>query len=83
MPLLERDDLIWIHDFHLIPLAARLRPMGVTQPLGFFLHISMPIEERRARHAAMMRTLSSSDIGIWRRSFVDALTATAGRPSSR
>ncbi len=44
-PLLERDDLIWVHDFHLIPLAARLRDAGVTRPLGFFLHTPFPTFE--------------------------------------
>ena len=45
LPLLEADDLIWVHDFHLIPLAARLRKAGVTQPLGFFLHTPFPPAE--------------------------------------
>jgi trehalose 6-phosphate synthase len=42
VPLLRPDDLIWVHDYHLIPLAARLRAMGVSQPIGFFLHIPFP-----------------------------------------
>lgn len=42
LPLLQSDDLIWVHDFHLIPLGARLRELGVTQPLGFFLHTPFP-----------------------------------------
>jgi trehalose 6-phosphate synthase len=37
-PLLQPDDLIWVHDYHLIPLAAELRALGVTQRIGFFLH---------------------------------------------
>ncbi|MBC8026173.1 MAG: trehalose-6-phosphate synthase [Steroidobacteraceae bacterium] len=41
-PLLEPDDLIWVHDFHLFPLAQRLREMGATQPMGLFLHIPFP-----------------------------------------
>jgi trehalose 6-phosphate synthase len=41
-PLLEPDDLIWVHDYHLFPLAQRLREMGVTQPMGLFLHIPFP-----------------------------------------
>ena len=28
MPLLKDDDIIWVHDYHLIPLAAELRAMG-------------------------------------------------------
>jgi trehalose 6-phosphate synthase len=42
LPLLEPDDLIWIHDYHLIPLASELRALGCRQRIGFFLHIPMP-----------------------------------------
>jgi trehalose 6-phosphate synthase len=42
VPLLEPDDLIWVHDYHLIPLASELRKAGVTQPIGFFLHVPFP-----------------------------------------
>jgi trehalose-6-phosphate synthase len=42
MPLLQPDDLIWIHDYHLIPLAAELRSMGCGNRIGFFLHIPLP-----------------------------------------
>jgi trehalose 6-phosphate synthase len=42
LPLLRSDDVIWVHDFHLIPLAAELRRAGVTQPIGFFLHVPFP-----------------------------------------
>ena len=40
--LLEPDDLIWIHDYHFIPLAAELRALGVKHRIGFFLHIPFP-----------------------------------------
>ena len=36
LPLLQPDDVIWVHDYHLIPLASELRRAGVTQPIGFF-----------------------------------------------
>jgi trehalose 6-phosphate synthase len=42
MPLLQPGDLIWIHDYHLIPLAAELRRCGANQVMGFFLHIPFP-----------------------------------------
>ena len=42
LPLLRPDDLIWVHDYHLLPLASRLRALGVVQPIGFFLHIPFP-----------------------------------------
>jgi trehalose 6-phosphate synthase len=41
-PLLEPDDLIWIHDYHLIPMASELRRLGVQARIGFFLHIPFP-----------------------------------------
>jgi trehalose 6-phosphate synthase len=41
-PLLEPDDLVWVHDYHLFPLAQRLREAGATQPMGLFLHIPFP-----------------------------------------
>jgi trehalose 6-phosphate synthase len=39
---LQDDDIIWVHDYHLIPLAAELRAMGVANKIGFFLHIPWP-----------------------------------------
>lgn len=42
MPLLEPDDIVWIHDYHLIPLAAELRALGCQNRMGFFLHIPLP-----------------------------------------
>jgi len=48
-PLLEPGDLVWVHDYHLIPLAQKLRECGATQPLGLFLHIPFPnVEVLRA-----------------------------------
>jgi trehalose 6-phosphate synthase len=37
--LLRPTDLVWIHDYHLLTLAAALRARGVANPIGFFLHI--------------------------------------------
>ncbi|MDE2148562.1 MAG: trehalose-6-phosphate synthase [Gammaproteobacteria bacterium] len=41
-PLFKAQDLIWVHDYHLIPFAQELRAMGCRQPMGFFLHIPFP-----------------------------------------
>jgi trehalose 6-phosphate synthase len=41
-PLLAEDDLIWVQDYHLLPLARELRSLGVSNPIGFFLHIPWP-----------------------------------------
>ncbi len=39
LPLLQPDDLIWIHDYQLMTMAAELRALGVENRIGFFLHI--------------------------------------------
>ena len=40
--LTKPDDIVWVHDYHLIPLGQRLRREGLTNPMGFFLHIPWP-----------------------------------------
>ncbi len=42
---LQPDDIIWVHDYHLIPLAHELRGMGVKNRIGFFLHIPFPPDQ--------------------------------------
>ena len=42
LPLLRADDLIWVHDYHLIPLVSDLREAGIESPVGFFLHVPFP-----------------------------------------
>lgn len=42
---IEPDDVIWIHDYHLIPLARDLRRLGVTNRIGFFLHTPWPARQ--------------------------------------
>ncbi len=44
-PLLQPDDVIWVHDYHFMPLAAELRALGVRNRIGFFLHIPFPAPE--------------------------------------
>jgi trehalose 6-phosphate synthase len=39
---LQPDDVIWVQDYHLIPLAAELRAHGAKNRIGFFLHIPWP-----------------------------------------
>ncbi len=43
--LLRPDDVIWVHDYHLIPLARALRERGHRNKIGFFLHIPCPPPE--------------------------------------
>jgi len=42
VPFLEPDDLIWVHDYHLIPLGIELRQRNIKNRIGFFLHIPFP-----------------------------------------
>jgi trehalose 6-phosphate synthase len=42
VPLLRPGDILWIHDYHLIPLGRALRDAGVDIKIGFFLHIPFP-----------------------------------------
>ena len=65
LPLLQSEDLVWVHDYHLIPLAERLRELGATQPVGFFLHIPFPhIEMLRIlpTYAELLRELVAYDV---------------------
>ena len=43
--LLKPDDVIWVHDYHLIPFAQALRERGHTNKIGFFIHIPFPPPE--------------------------------------
>ncbi len=64
-PLLRDDDIIWVHDYHLIPLAAELRAMGCRQRIGFFLHIPLPPQIILAaipQHEWLMRSLFAYDL---------------------
>jgi trehalose 6-phosphate synthase len=36
---IRKDDVLWVHDYHLMPLARELRVLGHLNPIGFFLHI--------------------------------------------
>lgn len=41
-PHIRPDDLVWVHDYHMIPLGWILRQQGMTNRMGFFLHIPWP-----------------------------------------
>jgi trehalose 6-phosphate synthase len=64
-PLLQPDHVIWVHDYHLIPLARKLRELGVRQRIGFFLHVPFPnIEVLRVlpTYAELLRDLVTYDV---------------------
>ena len=66
LPLLKHDDTIWVHDYHLLPLAHELRREGVVnQKIGFFLHTPFPAEELAAilpRHNHLFRPMLAYDL---------------------
>jgi len=73
--LLRPDDVIWVHDYHLIPLADELRALGCRQRIGFFLHIPLPPPPILAAipgHAWLMRSFFAYDlVGLQTRSDAD------------
>jgi trehalose 6-phosphate synthase len=36
------DSIYWIQDYHFMTLGAEMRRLGITQPIGFFLHTPWP-----------------------------------------
>lgn len=76
--LIEPDDMIWVHDYHFIPLGQRLRARGAKNRIGFFLHIPWPptrLLTSLPYHERLVNTLLAYDlIGFqteeWLSSFV-------------
>ncbi|HEY3639413.1 MAG TPA: trehalose-6-phosphate synthase [Rhizomicrobium sp.] len=63
--VLEPDDVIWVHDYHLIPLAKALRQRGRENRIGFFLHIPMPPPEiltAMPNHEKLIPALTDYDL---------------------
>ncbi len=64
-PLIEPGDLIWVHDYHLIPLGRELRRLGVANPIGFFLHVPWPAPQLLTtlpRNRQLVEALFSYDL---------------------
>jgi trehalose 6-phosphate synthase len=64
-PLLDPDDTIWIHDYHLVPLGERLRERGCGNRMGFFLHIPWPptrLFVSLPYHERLVRTMLHYDL---------------------
>ncbi len=63
--LLQPEDLIWVHDYHLMPLGRQLRQAGISRPLGFFLHVPFPDPSQWAvlpHHRALIGDLAAYDL---------------------
>lgn len=76
-PMLKPDDIIWVHDYHLIPLAIELRMLGVQNRIGFYLHIPFPPWQTFIaipEHEHLARCLAAYDlIGLQTKSDVASL----------
>jgi trehalose 6-phosphate synthase len=65
LPMLTPSDLVWVHDYHLIPLGEALRRQGCRQPLGFFLHTPFPAAELMRilpNHEELVAALCAYDV---------------------
>lgn len=63
--LIQPDDTIWVHDYHLIPLASQLRERGIGNRIGFFLHTPLAPSELLAtfpHHSELFCTLAAYDL---------------------
>jgi trehalose 6-phosphate synthase len=64
-PHVEPEDLIWVHDYHMIPLGWLMRQRGVSNRLGFFLHIPWPPTDLLVAlpdHRRMVEALFAYDV---------------------
>ena len=85
-PLLRPDDMIWVHDYHLIPLATELRALGVTNRIGFFLHtpfVPPSIFHALPRSAELLAGLCAYDVvgfhtRTYRAAFLDCVAENLG-----
>jgi trehalose 6-phosphate synthase len=63
--LLRPDDIVWVHDYQLIPIAEELRQRGHTNRIGFFLHVPFPAPEVMAvlpNHERLLPSLLQYDL---------------------
>jgi trehalose 6-phosphate synthase len=63
--IIEDDDLIWVHDYHLIPIGDALRRRGHANRIGFFLHVPFPSPEiltSLPKHEQLMPLLMQYDV---------------------
>ena len=85
-PLVRPDDLIWVHDYHLLCLADSLRARGLTNRMGLFLHTPFPapgVFMTIPAHAELIRSMCAYDLlgfqtEIDRTAFIDYVVRHAG-----
>lgn len=75
-PLIQPDDILWVHDYHLLPFAQACREIGIENPIGFFLHIPFPTPQVMFTvppHAELVKAMAVYDlIGFQTRSDVES-----------
>jgi len=84
--LLRPDDLVWVHDYHLLCLADALRAAGIDNRLGLFLHTPFPepgVLMTVPAHAELVRAMCGYDLlGFQtetdRTAFADYVTRAVG-----
>ena len=80
------DTAFWIQDYHFLALGAELRDLGVTQPIGFFLHTpwpARPVIEGVPHHRELIEAMLACDlIGFQTKddceSFLEYLSSSLG-----
>jgi trehalose 6-phosphate synthase len=87
LPLLRPEDTIWVHDYHLIPLGAALRKLGVAGKIGFFLHVPFPppaIFTALPRAEVLLGALAEYDlVGVQTEEDAGHLNAALAEPRGR
>jgi trehalose 6-phosphate synthase len=82
-PMLLPDDIIWVHDYHLFPLGQALRDLGITRPIGFFLHVPFPpaaLFDCLPQADTLLRTMAAYDVvGVQVPEDAENLTASLHR----
>jgi trehalose 6-phosphate synthase len=61
----KHDTQFWIQDYHFLALAAELRDLGVTEPIGFFLHTPWPargVIESVPHHRELIEAMLACDL---------------------
>jgi trehalose 6-phosphate synthase len=77
-PLIQPDDIIWVHDYHMIPMARDLRRLGIRNRIGFFLHTPWPARQLLVtlpHHRRLVESMFDFDlIGFHTREWSDLFT---------
>jgi trehalose 6-phosphate synthase len=63
--LVQPDDVIWAHDYHLLCLAEALRAAGLRNRMGLFLHTPFPapaVFMTNPAHQALIRAMCQFDL---------------------